>query len=165
MNTRQEMPFDRVAIGQLLREAFGGDYEAELVERLRADNLIVVALVAEVNNEIVGHIVLSWLATEMDGHPIRAAALAPMAVKPACQRSGIGSELVVTAIAHAKQAGVEALFVLGHPSYYPRFGFSAEFARKFASPSAGSAFMAMELRSGVLSGIKGSVNYPKAFAL
>jgi putative acetyltransferase len=68
-------------------------------------------------------------------------------------------------MAHAKQAGIEALIVLGHPSYYPRFGFSAGLARKLASPFAGSAFMAMELRPSALSGTKGSVTYPKAFAL
>jgi putative acetyltransferase len=76
------MPSDWAEIAQLLRDTFDGDYEAELVGRLRADNLIVVALVAEANKEIVGHIVLSWIATEMDGRPIRAAALAPMAVRP-----------------------------------------------------------------------------------
>jgi putative acetyltransferase len=165
MNIRQEMSSDWVEIGQLLRDAFAGNYEAELVERLRADNLIVVALVAEANNEIVGHIVLSWIATEMDGRPLRAAALAPMAVRPDHQRRGIGSGLAITAIQRAEQAGVEALIVLGHPSYYPRFGFSAELARNLTSPFAGSAFMAMDLRPGALSGANGSVTYPKAFAL
>jgi len=165
MNIRQEMPSDWGGIDQLLRDAFAGNYEAELVERLRADNLIFVALVAEANKEIVGHIVLSWIATEMDGRPIRAAALAPMAVKSDHQRRGIGSGLAITAIERAEQSGVEALIVLGHPSYYPRFGFSAELARKLNSPFAGSAFMAMELRAGALSGTKGSVTYPKAFAL
>jgi putative acetyltransferase len=166
MNIREEAASDRAEIAGLLGETFAGDREAELVARLRADNLIVLALVAEADGKIVGHIVLSGLATEMDDRPIRAAALAPMAVRPGYQRRGIGSDLVTTAIERAKRAGVEALIVLGHPSYYPRFGFSAELAGRLASPFTGSAaFMAMELRSGALSGAKGSVTYPKAFAL
>jgi putative acetyltransferase len=165
MKMREETPSDWSEIDELLYDAFGGNYEAKLVARLRSDDLIIVALVAEADRRIVGHIVLSWLETQMDGRVIRAAALAPMAVRSDHQRRGIGSGLVTTAIERGKQAGVEAIIVLGHPSYYPRFGFSAELARKLTSPFAGSAFMALELSPGALSGVQGSVTYPRAFGL
>jgi putative acetyltransferase len=165
METREETKSDWPGVDQLLRGAFGGHTEAELVARLRDDNLVVVSLVAEADAQIIGHIVLSALETQVDGRSIRAVALAPVAVRPDRQRGGIGSRLVTTAIERARQLGVEAIIVLGHPSYYPRFGFSAELARKLASPFAGPAFMALELAPGALAGEQGSVIYPRAFGL
>ena len=126
---------------------------------------MAVALIAEDEEEIVGHIVLSWLPTRIDGHPIRAVALAPMAVRPDRQRRGIGTALVQHALRTAALAGADATIVLGHPAYYPRFGFSAGLAAKIASPFTGEAFMALELKPGALSGATGSVLYPDAFGI
>jgi putative acetyltransferase len=160
---REETPADRSDVDVLLREAFGRDDEARLVARLRGDGVIAAALVAEADGTIDGHLVLSWLPTQIDGRPVRAVALAPMAVRPAQQRRGVGSRLVVTAIAHARQIGAQAIVVLGHRAYYPRFGFSADLAAKLAAPFSGPAFMALELVPGALAGVSGSVVYPPAF--
>lgn len=162
---REETPADRSDIDVLLRQAFGGEDEVKLVARLREDGAVAAALVAEADGEIVGHVVLSWLTTQVDRRPVRAVALAPMAVRPAQQRRGVGSRLVAAAIGKATQIGAQAIVVLGHRAYYARFGFSAEMAAKLAAPFSGPAFMALELVPGALEGVSGSVVYPPAFRL
>jgi putative acetyltransferase len=165
MTIRDETPADWEAIDRVNREAFGGEEEARIVRRLRADGLAAASLVAEEGGAVVGHLMLSWLPTVVDGHDVRAAALAPMAVLPGHQRRGIGSRLVTAGIAAARRTGVEAIIVVGHPEYYPRFGFSAAAAAHLAAPFSGAAFMALEIIPGALRGTAGSVEYPAAFAL
>src|SRR5829696_3602658 len=128
MLIREELPTDIDATAELNRAAFGGDYEADLIARLRADGLVIASLVAQVRAKIVGHILFSMLPTEMDGRTIRAAALAPMAVQPDLQNQGIGSKLLEEGLKAVRKRGFEAVIVLGHPAYYPRFGFSADLA-------------------------------------
>jgi putative acetyltransferase len=132
MIIREEIPSDWLEVDSLLKAAFGGRYEADLVSRLRSDGLAAIILVAEAKNQAIGHIVLSWLPTRVESRSIRALALAPLAVRPDQQRRGVGSQLVKAAIEAAKVAGAEAVIVLGHPSYYPRFGFSADLAARLA---------------------------------
>jgi len=165
MIIRDEVPADRGEIDRLLRDAFGRADEPELVARLRDDGVVIIALVAEADGRIAGHIVLSRLATQVDGCAVEAAALAPLAVRPERQRCGIGSRLVAAAIAQARRAGIAAVIVLGDPHYYGRFGFSSDLAGKLASPFAGSAFMAVELVPNALAGARGCVRYPRAFRL
>ncbi|WID95545.1 N-acetyltransferase [Bosea vestrisii] len=162
---RAANPADAAAIAALNHGAFGGEEEVGIVERLRSDGLVAVELVAEQGGVIIGHILLSWLPTMMDGRTVKALALAPMAVQPGSQKQGIGGRLIVAALHEAKAAGAEAVIVLGHPDYYPRFGFSAALARNLASPFSGEAFMALELVPGALAGQHGSVSYPSAFGL
>ncbi|RXT53118.1 hypothetical protein B6S44_20540 [Bosea sp. Tri-44] len=156
---------DAQAIAMLNRAAFGGEDEVGIVERLRRDGLVAVELVAEQSGAIIGHILLSWLPTMMDGRAVKALALAPMAVLPGLQKQGVGGRLIAAALDGAKAVGGEAVIVLGHPDYYPRFGFSAALARNLASPFTGEAFMALELVPGALAGERGSVSYPAAFGL
>jgi len=86
-----------------------------------------------------------------------------VAVAPEAQGRGIGAALCRAGIEAVRALGVEAVVVLGHPDYYPRFGFSAEAARRLASPYAGSpAFMALELAPGALAAPL-KVDYPAAF--
>lgn len=158
-------PADAETIAALNRAAFGGEEEVGIVERLRSDGLVAVEMVAEQGGLIVGHILLSWLPTMLDGRAVKALALAPMAVRPGLQKQGIGGRLIVAALDQARAAGAEAVIVLGHPDYYPRFGFSAALAQNLASPFSGEAFMALELVPGALAGRQGSVSYPSAFGL
>ena len=88
-----------------------------------------------------------------------------MAVQPELQNQGIGSKLVEEGSRTVRERGIEAVIVLGHPAYYPRFGFSADLARRLAAPFSGEAFMALELVPGALDGSMGSVSYPAAFGL
>ena len=165
MPIRPEIPDDGPAIAALNREAFGGDEEADLIGRLQADGLAAVSLVAVEQGTIVGHILFSDLVVEIDGRKVRAVALAPMCVRKDRQRRGVGTALVRQGLDAVRAAGYQAVIVLGHPGFYPRFGFSPGLAEKLASPFAGSAFMALELAPGALAGTSGKVIYPAAFML
>jgi putative acetyltransferase len=156
---------DDAAIRRLNDDAFGGTYESRLIEDLRVAGLDAVELVAVENDDIIGHILFSVLATTIDRQPVPALALAPMAVRPDRQRRGIGSVLVSAGLALARSRDWRAVIVLGHKSYYPRFGFSAALARPLEAPFAGDAFMALELAPGALQGKKGRVTYPPAFGV
>lgn len=145
--------------------AFGRSYEADLVDRLRADGVVRLSLVAVEDGEVVGHILFTELPTQVDGREVDAVALAPMAVDPRRQSAGVGSALVREGLARLARDRFEAVIVLGHPAYYPRFGFSAALAAKLASPFAGEAFMALELAAGALRGEAGQVRYPAAFGI
>jgi putative acetyltransferase len=153
------------AIADLNRGAFGSEGEGMLIARLRHDGLVLVDRVALDAGEVVGHILFSRLAVEIDGRAVRSAALAPMAVRPDRQRQGIGSRLVQDGLAELRPIGCEAVIVLGHPTYYPRFGFSPALAEKLNAPFRGKAFMVLELTPGALGGCAGSVTYPDAFGI
>ena len=96
---------------------------------------------------------------------VSAVALAPLAVLPQFQRSGIGGRLIRSGLEIVRDRGEEIVIVLGHADYFPRFGFSCEKASLLESPFPPEAFMAIELKSGVLDGVGGIVKYPNAFGL
>jgi putative acetyltransferase len=158
-------PDRHTAIADLNRAAFGGDAEGALIARLRNDGLVLVERVALDANRVIGHILFSRLDVEIDGRKVSSAALAPMAVRPDRHRQGIGSRLVQDGLAELRSVGCEAVIVLGHPGYYPRFGFSAALAAKLNAPFKGEAFMALALMLGALDGHAGSVTYPDAFRI
>jgi putative acetyltransferase len=160
---RDETPADHPAIREVNRLAFEGDLEARLVDRLRAEGLGIASLVAVEDGQVVGHIFFSELPIETEAGVLRAASLAPMAVRPERQRQGIGSALVRAGLEACRQKGYSIVVVVGHPGYYPRFGFAAELAQPLQSPYAGEAFMALELVPRALYGIRGTVRYPRAF--
>ena len=158
---RPARPDDFAAIRAVNVAAFPSPAEAALVDKLRADGDVLVELVAERGPMILGHIMFSRLAADRPG---LFAALGPMSVLPDLQRSGLGSQLVRAGVQACQELGADAVIVLGHPDYYPRFGFSAETALPVSSVYAGSpAFMAQELTSGALQQPV-SVSYPEAFA-
>mgnify|MGYP001180349848 CR=1 FL=1 len=165
VHIREEAPGDREAVREVNRLAFGSDAEADLVDRLCLEHHIIVSLVAVEGYDIVGHILFSELPIETEKRPIRGAALAPMAVRPDRQRKGIGSALVNKGLEICRQRRVEAVVVLGHVDYYPRFGFSPSKARKLRAPFSGNAFMALEISPGALDVKVGTVRYPPAFGL
>jgi len=162
---REHQPADDDAIRELNDAAFCGPDESRLVEDLRAAGLAAVELVAIEGTAIVGHILFSPLAVTRGKDSIRALSLAPMSVQPGQQRRGIGSELVRAGLGIAKARDWQAVFVLGHLGFYPRFGFAATLARPFKAPFAGDAFMALDLVPGVLAGSDGRVVYPPPFGI
>lgn len=166
MIIRDERPEDLEPIRKINRQAFKGEAEVQLIDQLRRDGEIVLSLVALMNGEAVGHILFSELDSLTHGGPIQAVTLAPMAVKPEFQEHGIGSALVERGLALCRELGYTVVIVLGHPDYYPRFGFSAEKAQALQSPYSmlGAAYMALELVPGALEGVEGTVRYPAAFA-
>ncbi len=161
---RDALPFDHAAVRQVVRHTFDQDDEANLVEQLRADGDALVELVAASDIAIQGHILYSPLAIVREGESLRAAALAPMAVLPAFQKCGLGSELIRAGNARCAQLGCVAIIVLGHVEYYPRFGFSPTLAESLQAPFSGPHFMALEIEPGVLKG-GGIVQYAKAFGI
>ncbi len=144
--------------------AFETPAEADLVDALRSQAAPLVSLVAEENSCVVGHIMFSPVS--LSDHPdLEAMGLAPMAVMPDHQCKGVGSALVRAGIEHCKQLGCGAVVVLGHPGYYPRFGFTpaSRFGIKSMYEVQEDVFMALEMRPGTLRGRSGRVAYHPAF--
>ena len=157
---RHARPGDHAAIRTVNTAAFGRADEADLVERLRADGDVMFELVDDDGGEIVGHILYSRLWADSVS---LYAALAPMAVLPARQKDGIGKRLVAASLETAKDFEACAVIVLGHPEYYPKFGFTPDAAAKVKSPFSGSpAFMALALEEGALDAPV-LIAYPDAF--
>jgi putative acetyltransferase len=135
--------------------AFGGREEADLVDKLRAGGDVLESLVAELNNRLVGHVLFSRMWIDGAGELIPSVALAPIAVLPEYQRSGVGTRLIEQGLVLLRDRGEKIVIVVGHPDYYPRFGFSKEQARFLESPFPVEAFMALELSPGALDGVRG----------
>lgn len=163
---RRYLAADRAFVANLLRAAFGGNAEAKLVARLRAEPAMAFELVAEdAAGVVLGHIAFSHLSvTSEGGRSLVALALAPLAVAPDVQRQGVGSHLVEAALDICRKLGVQLVVVLGDPAYYRRFGFSAEAAQRLRTPYDGEALQALELAPGALGGVEWTVVYPRAFA-
>lgn len=143
---RHARPTDHPAIARLVADAFGRDAEAQLVDMLRQDGDVLFELVSLADEAIDGHILFSRLWADRDD---LYAALGPLAVRPDVQRSGVGAALMHASLQVAREFGVHGVILLGHPAYYPRFGFSAEATRQVRSPYAGQpAFMGLALEPG-----------------
>lgn len=160
---RPETPGDHNAIREVNRAAFGQDAEGRLVDDLRKGGFVRISLVAELAGRVIGHILFTDLPIITKTCTVPAVALAPMAILPELQRQGIGSALVRRGLDECRSQGHRIVVVLGHPHYYPRFGFSAALAKPLKSPYSGEAFMAIELVPGALEGVTGSVQYPPPF--
>jgi putative acetyltransferase len=158
---------DEAAIFELHRRAFPQDAEARLVDLLREGGFVRMSLVAKIGGQIVGHILFSQLPIVTDaGETMLSLSLAPMAVLPEFQRQGIGGKLVREGLQRCQAAGHGSVVVLGHPEYYPRFGFSTELAAPLRPPFdvPPEAWMAIELVLGALAGVRGRVVYPPPFS-
>ncbi|MGH0669041.1 GNAT family N-acetyltransferase [Bacillus paranthracis] len=150
-----------------LHEEFSDKTEHELVKRIRECDAFVPELsIVAVDEEIVGHIMLSKIKIEKDGASVDSLALAPVSVVTGHQKKGIGGKLIVAALEKAKELGYGSVVVLGHPEYYPKFGFkkASEWNIKAPFEVPDEVFMAMELRENALEGVKGIVQYSSAFA-
>jgi len=120
---REEQHQDRNAIREVNIQAFGQNQEADLIDKIRRSCNDLISLVALIKRTIVGHICFSPVTIESKVKTIQGMGLAPMTVLPAFQRKGIGTELVRDGIERVKKKGFPFIIVLGHASYYPRFGF------------------------------------------
>ncbi len=161
---RAEEERDWLAVHALNASAFGRADEADLVESLRQQAHPYISLVAEQDGSVVGHIVFTSVA--LSGHPeLKIMGLAPMAVSPQRQRQGVGTMLVRAGLEQCKRLGFGAVVVLGHPQYYPRFGFSpsSQFGIRCEYEVPDEAFMIVELQPGYLRGASGTVSYLPAF--
>jgi putative acetyltransferase len=158
MIVREETPKDISAVKLVHEAAFGQLAEAVLVDALRVSGDAVISLVAEDDGEIVGHVLFSKLPA-----PERCLALAPVSVVPSRQNQGIGSKLIREGLARAKKEGWKAVFVLGEPDYYQRFGFDPAKADKFETDYPKPYFMALELRTDSLCDSVGKVTYAPSF--
>ncbi|HKY22585.1 MAG TPA: N-acetyltransferase [Vicinamibacterales bacterium] len=164
MRIRTEQVMDVPKIHAINRAAFNSSTEAVIVDVLRSGAENVISLVAEEDGEIVGHIMFS--PVQLTGaEEVRAMALAPMAVTPQRQRAGIGSALVRAGLDECRRLGADAVFVVGHPAYYPRFGFkpasSVGFVCEFDVSE--EVFMVAELVAGILDGKTATVHFHSAF--
>lgn len=164
---RPEKPGDFNTIDRIHLSAFGQDNEGRLVRALRcfAEFDPELSLVVEFNETVVGHILFSKIHIRAPGRDVPALALAPMAVSPASQRCGAGSALVRKGLDRARELDHERVIVVGHETYYPRFGFvpASRFGIRAPFPVAEAAFMALELRKDALVNCAGVVEYPSAF--
>lgn len=160
---REEKPPDFAQVFRVVTEAFEQDEEARLVERLRSIEGYV-ALVAEKDGLVVGHI--SFTPLTLDDEKTDFSGLAPMAVLPEYQNQGIGSRLVNEGLKAVADKGFNAVFVLGHSHYYPRFGFEVAKTKGFKCeyPSPDESFMVVELTPGVLEGKSGLIKYRPEFS-
>ncbi|MEW5871026.1 MAG: N-acetyltransferase [Chloroflexota bacterium] len=165
ISIRDETPGDIPAIHSVNALAFERPEEARLVDKLRAACPGALSLVAEQDGQIAGHILFTPVA--IDGCPLQGGmGLAPLAVLPERQRQGIGSRLVQAGLARLRQAGCPYAIVLGHPAYYPRFGFQRASHYGLRSQWEGvpdEAFMALELQAGALQGVSGVARYRSEF--
>jgi putative acetyltransferase len=165
MIIRAEKPEDHIEIRQINTEAFATDTEATLIDSLRKRGIPLISLVAEEKDKLVGHILFSPVTLENDNCSISMAGLGPMAVAPAFQRKEIGSMLAEEGLRHCKEAGYAAVCVVGHPDYYPRFGFvpSVNYGIKSEFDVPAEVFMVKELAEGALVGCNGIVRYHDLF--
>lgn len=169
---RQEKPEDFEVVFKLIEKAFEpvqlSDHKEQfLVERLRKSNAFVpeLSMVAEIENKIVGHILLTKLKIKNGQNEFDSLALAPVSILPEYQGNGIGGMLIEQAHKKARELGYKSIILLGHEKYYPRFGYQQadKFAIELPFEVPKENCMAVELIKGGLTGVNGTVEYPKEF--
>jgi putative acetyltransferase len=161
---RDERTGDGPGVRRVVEQAFGRVDEADLVDRLRLECAAGLSLVAEREGAIAGHIFFSPVTLEK-APTLAVMGLAPLAVAPAFQRQGVGALLVRRGLEACRRAGGLGVIVLGHPDYYPRFGFvrASHFGLRYEAEVRDEAFMALELTPGAMAGAGGLVRFQDAF--
>ena len=167
IHIRRENPGDHQAVRMLNDAAFGQPAEGMMVEALRQNPRFVpeLSLVAVGDSTAVGHILFFPIDIVTPGGRVVSLSLAPLAVRPDLQGKGIGGRLVAEGIRAAEAAGFDSIIVMGHPGYYPRFGFTPASRWSIEPPmeAPDEAFMALELVQGSLKGMAGVIEYPREY--
>lgn len=167
VRTETMQDFEQVREVNIL--AFGNrEDEANLVERIRQSEGFVprLSIVAELDSVIIGHLLMSKAEVKEEGKTHEVIALAPIAVRPEHQRHGIGKQLIEEGLRRCLELGFTIVLLIGHPAYYPKFGFRPARAlglelKQFEVPD--EVFMVNELQENALRHVKGELIYPKAF--
>jgi predicted N-acetyltransferase YhbS len=164
---RPEVPDDYLGISKVNDLAFGRSNEALLVHLLRKLESFDprLSLVALLGNDLVGHVLMFPVMIQAEQNAFPSLSLGPIAVLPEHQNQGIGSILISTAHQNARELGYTSVILLGHPGYYPRFGYRPASTWGLTNPWGiqGDTFMVIELITGSLEGKAGLVQYPQAF--
>jgi predicted N-acetyltransferase YhbS len=171
MKIRKSIAADKQAIETVHIQAFGeaeGPEIVVLVNDLFADETAfpLLSLVAETDSKVIGHILFTNATIAQTRKSPSAQLLAPLAVLPECQNQGIGSQLILAGLSQLKDSGVELVFVLGHPEYYPRCGFRTAGSLGFQAPypiadKNADAWMVLELNDGIIGYVEGRVECAK----
>ena len=167
LEIRDETPADYEAVERVIEAAFGSPVEARLVALLRKSAHPQVSLVAVQDGELVGHVFFSPVRVGTDdARAPPALGLGPVGVRPDLQGEAIGSRLCRAGLERVRALGSPFCVVLGHPSYYPRFGFAPAEERglHYEDTEPTPAFMVQELQPGGLRGVSGAVHYDPAFS-
>lgn len=164
ITVRLEEPADQGAVRETNEQAFGTRIEAGFVDALRGSP-DSISLVATIDNRVVGHVLFTPVTIEPPAD-VRMAGLAPMSVRPMYQRKGVGGRLIRAGLEECRRRGFAAVVLVGHPEYYPRFGFVAAHTYGLGCefPVPQDAFMVRELEPGALGGVGGVVRYRPEFA-
>ena len=162
---RPERSADVPAIRTVNERAFGQPDEAALVDAIRARGVRSISLVAVDGGRLVGHILFTPATIRVADRVHEAVGLAPLAVDPGHQRRGIGSRLVARGLDRCRESGYRIAVVLGHPAYYPRFGFvpTRRHGIQFELDVPDDVFMVTELVPGALDGCTGVAHYAPEF--
>ena len=161
MIVRPEQPQDIAAIRYVNEQAFGGSAEANAIEALRDRGAATLSLVAVIADQVVGHLFFSPATIESPNRSWPGLGLAPLSVLPDYQRQGIGTALMNAGLEECRRLGHECIIVLGHPAYYPRFGFkrASRYNVRFEFEAPDEACMILALQPGALDGIRGVAKY------
>lgn len=165
MNIRNESVNDWAAVRLVNSLAFGREDEGALIDALREKGTIICSLVAELDGQIAGHALFSPATLDDRGNETVVAALGPVAVRPEYQGHGIGTALILAGLEICRERGFPLAIVLGHPGYYPRFGFrpSRPLGIRWEHDAPEEAFMVLELQEGTLAGAGGVIRYQPEF--
>ena len=172
LKIRQEEARDHKKVAEIIENAFKTEHfsdhqEQFLVERLRNSKDFVpeLSMVAELNGEVVGQILLSKIKITNSATSFDSLALAPVSVAPDYQQQGIGGALIRSAHKKAKELGFRSILLLGHDTYYPRFGYELTSKYNISLPFdiPEKYCMILSLIEGGLDGVQGMVEYPEEF--